>query len=505
MLYPRQRKLTPKHLKVNKKQMNTLLKFFALAFFSTIFFVKNGFTQAKNIDSFKIQITLKPLQNQTIYLASYYGTSNIIIDSCVLDNNSIGYFKGDKKLIGGIYIIVNSSYKMLFDIIIGTDQYFSIAGDTLRKNLPIVKGSRDNDLFKIFNDNRATFEKEVIAVSSNLAAAKTAQDSIKIKAAIKAKSNDFLKYKEDFIQKNAGSLMVTLLNANSLPDVPEIPMNPITKNADSSYPYQYVKNHFWDNVNFADIRLLRTPFFERKIDDYFKKYISPEADSIIPEVKFMLLSARTSTEMYAYLLIKFTNKYLQPAYMGQDKVFVTLFNEFYLKGDTTILDLKSRKSIIDRGYFLMLNQINQNAAPLDLVDSLGKIISLYNIKSKFVFVAFWSPSCGHCKDEIPVLDSLYKQKWSNLGVKVYSILSDENLLPELKNFINDKKLSQDWYYTYETKAMQNAVTKSGEMPFRQAYDFTQTPVFYLLDANKKIIAKRLSLHQFDDLISRKSK
>jgi len=414
-------------------------------------------------------------------------------------------FKGNKKLIGGIYIIVNSNYKMLFDVLIGDDQHFSIVGDTLRRNLPIVKGSRDNELFKIFNDKRAEFEKSVQAISSNLAAAKTTQDSAKIKAAIKEKRKEFLKYKDEFTQKNDSSLMVALLNANAIPEVPEIPINPITKKADSTYPYHFIKDHYWDNVNFADNRLLRTPFFEDKINDYFKNYISPEADSIIPEVKFMLLSARTSTEMYAYLLIKFTNKYLQPEYMGQDKVFVMLFNEFYLKGDTSILDSKSRKTIIDKGYFSILNQINQTAAPLDLVDTTGKIISLYDIKSKFVFVAFWSPTCGHCKDEIPVLDSVYKAKWKNLDVKIYSILSDPELLPELKSFIKDKKLSPDWLYTYETKSMQNAVAKSGEMPFRQAYDFTQTPVFYLLDMDKKIIAKRLSLHQFDDLISRKSK
>jgi hypothetical protein len=75
-------------------------------------------------------------------------------------------------------------------------------------------------------------------------------------------------------------------------------------------------------------------------------------------------------------------------------------------------------------------------------------------------------------------------------------------MPELHQFINEKKLSQDWVYTYETTAAFDAVKKSGEMPFRQAYDFIQTPVFYLLDANKKIIGKNLSIEQFDNFITR---
>jgi len=34
-------------------------------------------------------------------------------------------------------------------------------------------------------------------------------------------------------------------------------------------PYRFVKNHFWDDVLFNDDRLLRTPFFESKLDEYF--------------------------------------------------------------------------------------------------------------------------------------------------------------------------------------------------------------------------------------------
>jgi hypothetical protein len=51
-------------------------------------------------------------------------------------------------------------------------------------------------------------------------------------------------------------------------------------------------------------------------------------------VNYILLSARTGKEIYPYLLTKFTNKYLNPEYMGQDKVFLFLYENFYEKGDT---------------------------------------------------------------------------------------------------------------------------------------------------------------------------
>jgi peroxiredoxin len=205
--------------------------------------------------------------------------------------------------------------------------------------------------------------------------------------------------------------------------------------------------------------------------------------------------------MYAYLLTKFTNKYINPEYMGQDNVFVHLFTEYYLRGDTTVLDSKSRKTIIDRGYSMMLNQLGNIAPALDLTDTTGKIVSLYGIKSKFTLFAYWDPTCGHCRTELPVLDSFYRAKWKNEGVAVYSTISKDDLLPELKKFIKEKNLSSGWYYTYETKAAKEATEKAGLPNFRQGYDLNKTPIFYLLDADKRIIAKNLSIYQIDNLIT----
>ena len=41
------------------------------------------------------------------------------------------------------------------------------------------------------------------------------------------------------------------------------------------------------------------------------------------------------------------------------------------------------------------------------------------------------------------------------------------------------------------------------MNFRQAYDIYKTPTFYLLDKDKRIIAKQLSMEQFDEIIKLK--
>ncbi|WP_032277513.1 peroxiredoxin family protein, partial [Escherichia coli] len=151
------------------------------------------------------------------------------------------------------------------------------------------------------------------------------------------------------------------------------------------------------------------------------------------------------------------------------------------------------------------NQIGQSAPNLNLSDTTGKAVSLYAIHAPFTVVAFWDPNCGHCKDEIPRLDSLYKNKWKAMGVKVLSVNIYENEVSSWKKFIADKKLSSDWLQAYETKEAKEATEKSGQANYRQLFDIIKTPTLYLLDKDKHIIAKQLSLEQFDELLKAKTK
>jgi thiol-disulfide isomerase/thioredoxin len=460
-------------------------------------------TTTNTDEGYDIKLTMTPVKNQKAFLACYYGQGKALIDSCMLDDKSTGHFKGTKKLVGGIYFVVNQNYSIQEEnVIIGDKQNFSIIGDTTKKNQFEFVGNPENELFKLYAKKTEELGKKLKEVEDKFKDAKTKADTVALQKEYKLKNADLIKYQADFAAEHPTSFMSVLLTAMKRPEYPEV------KEGDSLgqiNAFRYMREHYLDDMDFADARLLRTPFFEKKVDEYFKYYVPNDADSIYPEVKYVLLSARESKEMYAYLLTKFTNKYINPEFMGQDKVFVNLFKDYYLTGDTVLLDTKSRKTIIDRGYSLMLALVGNIASPLDLTDSSGKVISLYSIKSKYTVVAYWSPSCGHCRTELPILDSIYKAKWKKLDLKVYSIISKDDELAEMKKFIKEKEFTKDWFYTYETRAAKEATEKAGQPNFRQAYDLNKTPILYLLDQDKKILAKGLSINQIDDLITRRNK
>ena len=449
-----------------------------------------------------ISITLTPLKNCKVYLGSHFGKTMALVDSAFLNEKSQGAFKGPTKLTGGIYFVVSPQLTIQFELLMDAEQHFSMAADTALKDKAVITGSFENDLFKNYSAFTLTKGRYMAQLENEFRAQKSKEDSIRIRNEIVKTDKELQDYRNNISKKNANSLLAMLLNTMKRPTLPAIPI--VKGKPDSLYPYRFVKDHFWDDVAFNDDRLLRTPFFEQKLDDYFKNFVSPEPDSVISEVKYILLSARTGKEIYPYLLTKFTNKYMTPEFMGQDKVFVYLFENFYAKGDTVLLSPASRKTITERAYSLMANQIGLPAPALNLTDTTGKISPLYNIDAPFTIVAFWDPNCGHCKEEIPRLDSMYKAKWKAFGVAVYSVNIYENEIPAWKKFIKDKNLV-GWTHAYETKEAKAAGEKAGQPNYRQLFDIYKTPTLYLLDKDKHIIAKQLSLEQFDDLITSKRK
>lgn len=454
--------------------------------------------------AYNIHATVTPYKNKWIYLGSYYGKNKTLVDSAFADNNSNAIFKGTKKLPGGIYFLVSPEHVILFEMMMDETQHFSIKADADKPDVVTFTGSPENDLFMQYTKYLSGIVPKITAVQDSLKNfAHTKEDSVKLDDRLRELNTQLNNYRANVAKQHPNSMLALFFQTVKVPEAPAMPVLPDGK-VDSAYPGRYVKEHFWDNVNFYDNRLVRTPFFEPKLNDYFKYYVSPEPDSIINEVNYMLLSAREGKDIYHYLLGKFTDTYINPEIMGQDKVFLFLFNNFYSKGDTDWLNATQKQYIFNRAYSIIANQINEPAPQLDLVDTAGKTVSLYSVEAPFTFVVFWDPTCSHCKVEVPQLDSIYEAKWKALGVKIFAVNTNENTNEAWRSFIIDNHLN-GWYHAWQTRDERLANEKANQPNFRQLYDVYQTPTMYLLDASKHIIAKKLSIDQFDSIIAAKLK
>lgn len=466
---------------------------------------KTNTTEPSNSASTKgynIAITLTPYKNTWIYLGNYYGKYKNLSDSAWVDEKSQGVFKGENKLPQGIYFVVSPAKYLLFEFLMDKEQHFSVKADTSNLTKFSITGSPDNQLFQEYTYFLSEKSPKIMGLQQQLSTAKTAKDSSTIREAMVKANKELQDYRDNIVKLKSESMLAHFFQTMKRPETPPIPI--VKGKPDSAYPYRYVKDHWWDDVSFEDESLVRTPFFDPKVDEYFKYYIVPDSDSIISEVNYILLVSRPNKDLFNYLLGKFTDKYINPEFMGQEKVFLFLFDKYYSKGDTTWLTEKQRKYIFERAYSMMANQLGEPAPELNMIDTSGKAVSLYGIKSPYTFVIFWDPNCGHCKETVPRVDSIYEAKWKALGVKVVGVNVDEAANDGWKKFINEHHL-KDWLHIYQKKEVKEEEAKKGIANFRQLYDVFKTPTLYLLDSEKRIIGKMLNIEQFDDVLMAKIK
>jgi thiol-disulfide isomerase/thioredoxin len=219
----------------------------------------------------------------------------------------------------------------------------------------------------------------------------------------------------------------------------------------------------------------------------------------------MLGFASLNEEMNRFLLIKFLNRYLNQKYMWEDAIFVHLFEKYFSNKSYSWLNENGKKIITERAYSLMANIMGSPATDIDLPDSTGKNITLYQTKAPYTVVVFWDPTCGHCKEVLPKLDSFYTAKWKAAGLKLYAVAKEtDGTRKNWIDFVTEQKL-WDWTHVYYSKAADKIRTDNNVPGYSQLYDVLSFPTLYLLDKDKRIIAKKLSYQQIDDVLQLKLK
>jgi thiol-disulfide isomerase/thioredoxin len=453
---------------------------------------------------YEIKITLKPYKNKYIYLGHYFGNSYPIIDSAKLDDNSVAVFRGIKKLQGGTYLIGLPNRSGFFEVLVDKQQNFAVIADTatFRDNVQFIN-SPDNEMLKSYQHYVNGKGKEINETQAKLRTA-SKKDSAELIAKLKKLDKDILDFRNKMVKDNPDAMLSMYLQAMREPVIPEELDNPKTKD-DSLKAFNYYKSHYWDGVNFWDGRLAYTSFFEQKLDKYYQDVVAYHPDSVIKEIDAMLGPASINDEMTRFLLVKFVNRYLNMKYMWEDAVFVHLFEKYFAQKDYPWLTKEGRKTVTDRAYSLMANLMGTPAADIELKDSTGKVSPLYEVKAPYTVVAFWDPTCGHCKEMLPKLDSFYRAKWKNMGIMIYAVAKEtDGTKKDWLDFINQQRLS-GWVHVYYSKAEDNARIAANIPGYSQLFDVRTYPTLYLLDKNKNIIAKKLTYSQIDDVIELKEK
>ena len=214
--------------------------------------------------------------------------------------------------------------------------------------------------------------------------------------------------------------------------------------------------HFWDGIEDFDGPTDENPVLAAQLDLYFNKMVAPLPDSIDLEIDRLVERTSFNTDLRDFILWHLLEKYRHPEYMSQDQVFVWLYDHYFSKLEIKDLNAANLALIRDKAETFRRLAIFNLAPDFAINDS----VNLHSVESKYTVLFFYDHDCDVCQQEMQELDSVCIAH------------------PEIKMLaidMNTDDIIVDALY--------------------DLYDIETTPLLYVLDGEKRIIAKKIHAKQ----------
>jgi peroxiredoxin len=421
------------------------------------------------------------LKDGKAYLAVCRGNIRIPVDSVKYVNGIINFSK-NKPLPPGVYRIFFRD-SLFTDFVFNNEEVIMENKlPYLRANLNIIKSTETKLFYEYWNTARQvkdTIDEVVhlgdVIYRNNGGILTHDLDSMQKRVFVLNKMlQDFT---NSMIEKSKGMFVQKILKAYSSPDYEAYLKTPGAFQYKSRF--SFLKDHYFDNVDFADTNLLNTEVFFKLATDYINTFADPPTtESYIRTIGVLLGKASDSKPVYNYLLNLMMNTFETSDY---EEVYIYLIDNYYLQN--TCESVSEHKTIASKAEAMKKLKVGNSAPEIEMPDVNGNPLNLYSINSKAVLLLFWSSECHHCEAVMPDMVKLYNE-YKPKGLEIIGVSIDTVKSLWIEGISkNDLK----WFNISDLKGLKSEYISN--------YNIWHTPTFYLLNEDKKIIARPLSMEQ----------
>lgn len=463
---------------------------------------------SKGSENHEIRGVVRDLRDTNIYLANYYGNKLYYNDTARVDSK--GHFRFDGKPFNecGKYILLlpnNNRIELVIDDQETIDVEFD--QDCRIENLKI-KQSKNNQVFYEMVNFFTEKNQQRRPIDTALADSTMSEELKKPYREQLGKMNDeVIAFQKNLVAKNPDLLVSKLVKMSLEVEVPEAPADS-TEEGKKVWRYYYYRNHYWDNIDLTDPRMIRDPGYHRLLDTYITKTLPQIPDTMTTEAAKLLQRVGNNQDGFKYICHMFTYNFETAKIMCMDEGFVYMVDNYYTKGKCDWVKedkIQEMKKAADEKRHCLCGEI---ALDIILPDTSGTWQSMNALDAKYTLLVIWEATCGHCKKEVPEINELYK-RWKDRGLKVFAVhnnlevdkwkkfIRDENL-----EFINVCRNQEIMTQAVATDLIMQRKTTIESLNFHQYWDVNSTPKVYLMDKNHKIIAKGVGHEQLEELLER---
>ncbi len=429
---------------------------------------------------------------QLIHFGYWYTGTPFLIDSMMVDSlRPIARFKGRKAIEPGLYFfnIKGSATPLEFVVNNEYNLEFSTHAAAPIDSFQVVR-SAENEPYFYWRAYRRSREQQIANLRGMTELLQRASRDRQVMQEHAQKIREVRDDIDNNTRKQAikypNLFFAKMVNAEPPPEVPPS-IEPITPDGRTNPEYmQYFRQHFWDNYDFTDTRMLRTPALARKCDDWLQ--IQPNViDSVKSSLNHTMARAQASPEARKALLQLLLTRFDKPSYGGNETMMTYLFDKHMPTATAAGLDTATWMRVQYKADSYRPTLPGMIAPDISLPDTTGNIVSLHGFLAKYTLLYFFSPLCSHCQKITP---SIYEQTlaYADKGVKVFAVTTDGQMDVWKK------------YVASTTPKWTCVADSTASSPIEKVYGTFGLPNLLLLDENKKVLVRRLPLEELPNLL-----
>jgi thiol-disulfide isomerase/thioredoxin len=320
--------------------------------------------------------------------------------------------------------------------------------------------SKENIMYNNYLTETAAQQQKLDSLQITFINNKQLDLSLSYKAALTVLNSIQQKYLERSKKMYVHSFIKAGLRANSSEIKPNV----------KEY-VSHVRTTFFNTIDFSNQALINASFLLDKITNYIfyihysenlqtqQKLYEKAIETVFSKIKNTIFKKN----VIEFLIGKFEeNKNLE--------MIDFLFEGYYDQLPKALINDTFKNEKLT----LLGTEVGRKAPDFSWKEN-GKNIQLSTLnEAKNYVLVFWSTDCSHCLKEIPELHAFLKNK---KDIKVVAFAMERNKLI----WTNMKTTLPNWHHVLGLNKWQNKTALT--------YSIVATPTYFILDANKKIIAK----------------
>ncbi|GAB5523032.1 MAG: hypothetical protein Roseis2KO_09040 [Roseivirga sp.] len=440
----------------------------------------------------EIKINLNGYEEDVLYLAYHLGNKQYVKDTSRRNADDSFVFEGDEPLDAGNYMLVLAPDNMTFEFLVGEhEQRFGISldHDNMMETVELAGPSKENELFFDYLKYLTERREEAKVIQGESSASSDGSDDQEQQQKLNALNEKVIAYQKKLITENPETLAAGIVKASMDINYPDVEG---TESEKQFQLWRYAQKHFFDNIDLADERLLRTPMLHSKVDYYINKLQVQHPDTINQAIDQLLAQMKPSAEAYKFYVIHFLNEYAKSKIVGMDAVYVHMVEQYYTNGRAPWVEASQLEKILDNAARLKPLLIGKTAPNIELSGRDGKTFNLHDVEAEYTVLYFWRYDCDHCKESTPDLAKFHKE-FKDKGVKMLAVCTKEA-----------SELEGCWAYADENE-LDGWILASGtpgQSLEKGPFHVQSTPLIFVLDKNKVIKSKRLGASQLAEVMGR---